>query len=226
MQVEQIARICHEANRYYSEEAHLGHHLPWGHAPEWQRQSAIQGVQAIFDDPMSTPEDSHVRWYDHKVAGGWTYGPRKNADLKTHPCLLAYSTLPAAQRAKDALFVNIVRALMPADVLENYLRPPTPQFLTDADVRALKESHGLDPDKPFDPSAPIVVVRSPSEAITTTTEEVLAQLGQGSSASMAGQETSNGKEHQDPAADVATRQTAQADRDGHQGPRQEKVDAG
>ncbi len=232
MEVEQIARICHEANRIYSEEARTGdHHLPWGHAPQWQRDSAIAGVQALFDDPRRTPEEMHVLWYEHKVADGWVYGPQKDDKAKTHPCLLAYSSLPEAQRAKDFLFTNIVRALMPAshltakmgvyaaqDHLDEVVRrdAPVPKFLSDADVKDLLARHNIDPDKPFDPSAPVIVKGPPSDAEPITTEEVKQQLA----ASQPEQETTIGQEH---AEDLPAGEAAQADRNGHQGAGEEGV---
>src|SRR4051812_22914098 len=123
LNVEQIARICHEANRLYCEDMHHPSILPWSYAPEWQKVSAIEGVKAIMANPHRTPEQSHDGWCLHKLADGWTYGPVKDADKKTHPCLVPYNELPADQRGKDVLFVNIVRALMP---------PPAPPRRYDA----------------------------------------------------------------------------------------------
>lgn len=122
LNVEQIARICHEANRLYSESADLPPHLPWGHAPDWQRASAIKGVEAIMADPWMGPADSHASWYVEKVNTGWVYGPVKDETAKTHPCMVPYAELPEAQRVKDTLFVNIVRALMPGDVWDKQAR--------------------------------------------------------------------------------------------------------
>lgn len=113
--LENIARVCHEAVRTYCEINALTMPMlqPWGTAPTWVKVSAMMGVQAILDDPESTPEDNHRNWCAHKVREGWIYGPVKDDTAKTHPCLVPYLSLPADQRAKDVLFVNIVRALMP-----------------------------------------------------------------------------------------------------------------
>ena len=55
--------------------------------------------------------DQDDLWTHDKLADGWRFGPVKDADAKTHPCLLPYDDLPAWQRAKDALFLGIVRAM-------------------------------------------------------------------------------------------------------------------
>lgn len=117
MNVDQIACICHEVNRAYC--AGLGDHSQprWTDAPRWQRDSAIAGVQAILDNPGTTPEQSHEGWLEHKRADGWTYGPVKDAALKQHPCFVPYANLPPEQQMKDALFGAVVRACMPSPVI-------------------------------------------------------------------------------------------------------------
>ncbi len=113
LNVEQIAQICHEANRLYCSMASHPPLLPWSYAPEWQKVSSMVGVQAAITNPTVTPEDMHDHWMAHKGADGWVYGPVKDADKKTHPCMVPYNELPEGQRLKDALFLNIVRALAP-----------------------------------------------------------------------------------------------------------------
>ena len=107
---EAIARVCHEANR--TVQVLTGDPAPspaWDDAPEWQRQSAVDGVAAAREGISG--EDQHEAWCEHKRADGWVYGATKDADARTHPCLVPYSELPVEQRAKDELFVAVVRAL-------------------------------------------------------------------------------------------------------------------
>jgi hypothetical protein len=74
--------------------------------PDWQKDSARQGVQKALDG--ASPEDLHLSWCDQKVKAGWRYGPEKNPERKTHPCLLPYKDLPADQRQKDFIFHETV----------------------------------------------------------------------------------------------------------------------
>jgi hypothetical protein len=106
---EQVARVCHEANRAWC--AANGDHSQhaWDEAPDWQRASAIEGIQTALDG--ATPEQQHEAWSAFKVRDGWVYGPVKDAEAKTHPCLVPYGELPPEQRAKDHLFVAVVNAL-------------------------------------------------------------------------------------------------------------------
>ncbi len=113
MTPERIARVCHEANRAYC--ATLGDFSQpaWDEAPAWQRDSAVAGVKALLADPKLTPEELHANWFNLKFRDGWRYGPEKDPERKLHPCMLPYHRLHEEQKAKDALFGAVVRALMP-----------------------------------------------------------------------------------------------------------------
>jgi len=109
--VENIARICHEANRQYCQSLGDLSQPIWEHAPDWQRDSAINGVQFHQDNPNAGPEGSHNNWLLVKGADGWVYGEVKDAEAKTHPCIMPYGDLPLEQRLKDSLFIAIVHSL-------------------------------------------------------------------------------------------------------------------
>ncbi len=79
--------------------------------PIWQQESAINGVKFAVENPEATPESMHENWMREKSKAGWVYGEQKDARVKTHPCMVPYNELPLEQRAKDYLFVGIVRAL-------------------------------------------------------------------------------------------------------------------
>jgi hypothetical protein len=98
------ARAAHEVNRAYCEGTGDHTQVPWDAAPEWQRDSAIEGVRALLTNPALSPADLHASWCAHKLADGWVYGETKDLEAKTHPCLVDYDQLPAAQRTKDYLF--------------------------------------------------------------------------------------------------------------------------
>jgi len=108
---EDIARVCHEANRAYCATLEDDSQVPWSDAPDWQRTSAIKGVRFTLEHPHSGPAASHESWLAEKQATGWKYGPTKDAEKKEHPCFVPYERLPHVQRQKDALFQAIVRAL-------------------------------------------------------------------------------------------------------------------
>ena len=112
MNVEQIARICHETNRAYCET--IGDHSqkPWEEAEEWQRQSAITGVNFTLANPAAPASAQHEAWMKSKLDDGWVYGPEKDPAKKQHPCIVPYEDLPVEQRTKDYLFRGIVSAFL------------------------------------------------------------------------------------------------------------------
>ena len=113
MNVEQVAQICHEANRGLCEATGDHSQKSWDQAEGWQRDSAISGVQFALDNPDAPDSAQHDAWMAEKVAQGWKYGPVKDAEAKTHHCLVPFDQLPPEQQAKDALFRGVVKALTP-----------------------------------------------------------------------------------------------------------------
>ena len=111
MTVEQIARVCHEVNRAYCQALGDTSQVPWEQAPEWQRDSAIRGVNMHLAHPEAGPQASHEAWAAEKVAAGWKYGPEKDAEKKEHPCLVPFGELPREQQAKDYIFRAVVHSL-------------------------------------------------------------------------------------------------------------------
>jgi len=103
----EIAKICHEANKAYCETLGDQSQPYWRSAPVWQKDSAIDGVQAHLVSDL-TPEQSHNKWWEHKIANGWKHGTEKDTEKKIHPCMIAYNDLPIEQRRKDQLFKSIV----------------------------------------------------------------------------------------------------------------------
>lgn len=106
-----IARVCHEVNAAYC--AALGDHSQplWEEAPQWQKDSAIAGVELHLANPNLGVDASHQAWLEHKRADGWTYGPIKDPAKKEHPCFVPYADLPQEQKVKDFLFRGVVHAI-------------------------------------------------------------------------------------------------------------------
>ena len=106
-----IAKVCHEANRAYCAAIGDTSQVPWEEAPDWQKQSALNGVRYHLQHPGSTPADSHQSWLAEKERDGWKHGPVKDPEKKEHPCFVPYEQLPKEQQAKYYIFLAIVRAL-------------------------------------------------------------------------------------------------------------------
>lgn len=108
--LEQIAKVCHQVNKVYCESIGDTSQPNWEEAPNWQKESAIKGVEYHLANPESKPSDSHESWMKEKIDTGWVYGTVKDPDKKEHPCMMPYDKLPVEQQIKDKLFLTIVRA--------------------------------------------------------------------------------------------------------------------
>ena len=115
MNVSQIANVCHEANRAYCETIGDESQKPWQEAEQWQRDSAIKGVEFALANPTAPASAQHDAWLADKERDGWKYGAVKNPETKEHPCCVPYDQLPAEQRVKDYLFKAIVNAFKQAE---------------------------------------------------------------------------------------------------------------
>lgn len=115
--VENIAIVCHEANRAYRLTIGEEQGPHWKDAPTEMQDSARDGVrrhlEALERGDYLTGEESHNLWLAFKLRDGWRYGSVKDTEQKIHPCLLPYSELPEEQKVKDTLFSQIVVALSP-----------------------------------------------------------------------------------------------------------------
>lgn len=107
----EIASVCHEANRAICEAAGDHSQKSWHDAEDWQRESAIKGVDFAIANPLASADAQHNAWMQDKLADGWVYGATKDAEAKTHPCIVAYDALPFDQRVKDHVFKAIVMAM-------------------------------------------------------------------------------------------------------------------
>lgn len=109
--VNQIAAMCHQVNKLWCELNGDDSQKDWGEAEQWQRDSAIKGVEFRLANPQTGEDAQHNAWMEDKIKDGWVYGEEKNAELKTHPCITAFENLPEFQQKKDKLFCVIVDAL-------------------------------------------------------------------------------------------------------------------
>jgi hypothetical protein len=111
---EEIAKVCHQANKAYCEALGDKSQPDWDTAPEWQKTSAIEGVKARAKHTMIAAAQMHNLWMQKKAEDGWSYGETKDPEKKTHPCMVPYKQLPVAHRIKDELFLSVAGTLLKA----------------------------------------------------------------------------------------------------------------
>lgn len=109
--ITQIAQMCHQTNKAWCEANGETDQKNWNDAEQWQRDSAIKGVEFRLMNPSSGKDAQHNAWMADKVKDGWVVGEVKDAQKKTHPCIVPFDQLPEFQQKKDVLFCAVVDAL-------------------------------------------------------------------------------------------------------------------
>jgi hypothetical protein len=118
VKLEDVARVCYEANRAYRLALNDDSQKPWDEAEQWQRDTNITGVKFRRDNPDVGPIEMHNSWMRAKIADGWTLGDKIDGEAKTHPNLRPYTELDGDEQAKDKLFAGICDALLPQVMTE------------------------------------------------------------------------------------------------------------
>ena len=132
----QIAQVCHAANKAYCESIGDFTQPRWEDLPLEKKESLVNGVKLILNNPESNPEDSHKAWLKTMKKDGWSFmekeiiepvivrGKKTNKTKvtkvplpkdwvkKCHPNMIPYDELPEEQKFKDVLFRAVVRSFV------------------------------------------------------------------------------------------------------------------
>lgn len=164
--VAQIAKVCHEANRAWCQTLGDLSTPTWESATQAQRDSMITGVLFRLNNPGASAGASHDAWMKSKVCAGWTLGIVKDEAIKQHPSLVPFDQLPLSVQTKDFLFAGIVKAVCAAVVMSGPSQSAAPvAYEAAAPVIAAGKSN--------DPSVQI----GSSESSTPGYRDVLLSLG-------------------------------------------------
>jgi len=63
--------------------------------------SRVQLTEEICDLTELLARNTHDVWARGRLAEGWTWGPRRDDDLKHHPSLIPYEELSEAEKDYD-----------------------------------------------------------------------------------------------------------------------------
>ena len=110
VQLEDVARVCHAANRAWQQTLGEPPSPAWDEMTAGDQEVSIGGVRAALSG--MTDRELHTAWAESRIEAGWVYGPVLDRAAKRHPCLVAYDKLPEAQRAKDRLIRAVATAFV------------------------------------------------------------------------------------------------------------------
>ena len=92
--IEEIARVCHEANRAWCEVNGDHSQRDCQSADPWQRESAIERVEFALANPHAPESAQHDAWMADKIRNGWIFGQTKDTAAKTHTSIVPFDELP------------------------------------------------------------------------------------------------------------------------------------
>lgn len=120
-QILAAAKAAHECNRAFCVAIGDNSQVTWEWAEQWQRDASLTLVKDIANGVPKTPRERHDQWCQDKYTNNWKFGPVKDSNAKTHPCLVAYENLPVFQQKKDEVVECVVNAVLASfiDVEEN-----------------------------------------------------------------------------------------------------------
>ena len=108
---EEVARVCHGAVRGFQCVLHdPDPSQPWDAEHSDVKDIAIAGVGLARRG--ASPRELHEAWCAAKQAAGWTWGPHKDWQHKTHPDLMPWFDLPPQKKRKVIIFqMNVLATL-------------------------------------------------------------------------------------------------------------------
>ncbi len=57
--------------------------------------------ESLLDLTEQIAENVHDIWAEGRISQGWTYGEKRNDEMKTTPCLVPYGDLPESEKEYD-----------------------------------------------------------------------------------------------------------------------------
>lgn len=81
---------------------------PWAERERPFREQFLEVIERqCGPDRLGSPEALHEDWVRAYEAMGWSYGPERDPEKRTHPDMVPYWDLGQLERDKDAVFVAL-----------------------------------------------------------------------------------------------------------------------
>ncbi len=69
--------------------------------PSMVDTSSVNVPKALIDLSEKIAKNTHEVWSAGRIADGWTWGPKRDDQLKQHPCLVPYEDLSEEEKEYD-----------------------------------------------------------------------------------------------------------------------------
>ena len=68
--------------------------------------------ETVPDIKKISAKKMHDMWVDQQAKEGWKYGESYDKKKKTHPCIVSWAELPDLEKAKDAMYLAVIKAMV------------------------------------------------------------------------------------------------------------------
>jgi hypothetical protein len=106
-----IAQVAYDANRRL-DLIHGNDCLVWDDCDVTDTMAFTEAVLIQIAQPERSARKIHEDWMADRLEKGWKLGPKNNRN-KTHPSLVPFDYLSRVEQAKDQLFADVVKSLLP-----------------------------------------------------------------------------------------------------------------
>jgi hypothetical protein len=81
---------------------------PWDARDErFRTQMSANVAKMMGPERFKDPEEAHDSWWQAYEDMGWTYGPVRDLEKKTHPDMVPFNQLGWEERIKDAVYIAL-----------------------------------------------------------------------------------------------------------------------
>lgn len=81
---------------------------PWAARDEKFRAQFLEVIERQMGPMRSgSPAELHGGWVQAYIDMGWSYGPERDTEAKTHPDMVPYDLLEKREQDKDAVFIAL-----------------------------------------------------------------------------------------------------------------------
>ena len=119
LEITQIAKSAHNVVKAFTESLGASTQPSFDELDDISKDSIVDAVEVLQEARRTYAGSVHDAWVNKMIDAGWVYGKTYDAKNKTHPDMIDYRSLPPLQRAKDKLFVAVVKLGKVATFSEN-----------------------------------------------------------------------------------------------------------
>lgn len=107
-----MARAVHEINRHYNKLLMDREDPTWDDLSDEEKNRRTELLSETIPDLKGiSAKKMHDMWVKQQAREGWKFGETYDKKKKTHPCIVDWKDLPDLEKAKDAMYLAVIKAM-------------------------------------------------------------------------------------------------------------------